>query len=671
MSEPNDKAPRAPTNLRIKFRSANVEQFIERYSVDVSRGGIFIRTREPLPVGSRLKLEFQLLDAAPLLSGEGTVTWIRAADPARADLTPGMAVRFDKLTPNSQATLDKILAEKAAREQRGASMAGSGGEMAVRRGSGVSPAPDAREGVPAPVSPSADQTAPGPSGGSEFSPPAIPTPPVRPTSSGRGLAARIAGVTEGGPGRLRTGAGTGVRQAPAPSALFEPPTADDIDRALETLREDSAPPPIARSSASPPADRTPGAVPTDISSSASVGQRAVLHGVLDDRSSPGAGVAAAADDPSGAMPAEAEPSNAAEPAAGSAAAALPETPDARAISAAALDLPVPSTDGDVRTEAGKPAFAPSPVAPERTTRFRLASRPYPTLKKRSFTGIAIVALLVIAAGVGVVKLHLKDRLSSAPPPTPSAEVPSPSNSTAGPSAPTAAANPPAAEPAATASPAAPAPAAEADAALQPKAAALPAPSAPPPGDVHQPATTAGAEGEQRPTGSRHTHKRSMAGAEGATGSETQPTQATTPAARPRPATNGALASERAATDKPADSAQPTAAVPAAPILKVASTPAGAEVLIDGTSVGTTPFVSKDVDASSAHAIAVKKDGYETTERTVGAADWLPAHGNAPQSLKVTVKLRRAAPAASPATEGPPPAGDTGGPYIKEVSPSSP
>src|SRR3954470_18284347 len=117
MAEPIDKDTRGPVNLRIKFRSANLEQFIERYAVDVSRGGIFIRTREPLAVGTQLKFDFQLQDAAPLLAGEGTVVWIREHDPARAGVTPGMGVRFDKLTPASQPVLEKILAEKAARDQ--------------------------------------------------------------------------------------------------------------------------------------------------------------------------------------------------------------------------------------------------------------------------------------------------------------------------------------------------------------------------------------------------------------------------------------------------------------------------------------------------------------------------------------------------------------------------
>ncbi len=107
------QAKRAPVTLKIKFKSATLDQFIERYAVDVSPGGIFIRTKEPLAVGTQMRFEFQLRDATPLITGEGTVVWTRENDPARPAAAPGMGVRFDRLGDGSQTVLDKILAEKA------------------------------------------------------------------------------------------------------------------------------------------------------------------------------------------------------------------------------------------------------------------------------------------------------------------------------------------------------------------------------------------------------------------------------------------------------------------------------------------------------------------------------------------------------------------------------
>src|SRR6478672_3429836 len=103
------KEMRTAITLKIKFKSASLEEFIERYSVDVSRGGIFIRTKQPLPVGTPIKFEFQLQDTTALIAGEGTVVWTREHDPARAGSAPGMGVRFEKLAATSQEILDRIL----------------------------------------------------------------------------------------------------------------------------------------------------------------------------------------------------------------------------------------------------------------------------------------------------------------------------------------------------------------------------------------------------------------------------------------------------------------------------------------------------------------------------------------------------------------------------------
>src|SRR5262249_33652341 len=148
-----NKDSRGPVNLRIKFRSANLDDFIERYAVDVSRGGIFIRTREPLSVGTRLKLDFQLLEQGAILQGDGTVVWIRESDPTRPAVTPGMGVRFDQLTPESQPILDKILAEKDRLAQSGKipAVSKSAAGMAVRRPTGAISTLDAmaaRTGMP-------------------------------------------------------------------------------------------------------------------------------------------------------------------------------------------------------------------------------------------------------------------------------------------------------------------------------------------------------------------------------------------------------------------------------------------------------------------------------------------------------------------------------------------
>ena len=87
-----------------------------------------------------------------------------------------------------------------------------------------------------------------------------------------------------------------------------------------------------------------------------------------------------------------------------------------------------------------------------------------------------------------------------------------------------------------------------------------------------------------------------------------------------------------------------------PTLKITSSPAGADVVIDGVPVGTTPFSSRDVSADGTHAISVKKDGFEPHERMISGSDWSRGKGGA-QTLKFNVKLKRTGGEQKPAEAG--------------------
>ena len=62
------------------------------------------------------------------------------------------------------------------------------------------------------------------------------------------------------------------------------------------------------------------------------------------------------------------------------------------------------------------------------------------------------------------------------------------------------------------------------------------------------------------------------------------------------------------------------------------------MIIDGNSVGTTPYSGGDVDPALPHAITVKKDGYEAYEHMIGGSDW-PRPKNGVRTLKLNAKLR--------------------------------
>lgn len=117
MSGGSRAGERHPASIRIKLRYPDVETFIQKYAMNISRGGIFINTKTPKPVGSELRFEFLLAAGEVLESiirGEGEVQWVRQFDPAQPAKLHGMGIRFTQLDGESQAVIERALAWRAA-----------------------------------------------------------------------------------------------------------------------------------------------------------------------------------------------------------------------------------------------------------------------------------------------------------------------------------------------------------------------------------------------------------------------------------------------------------------------------------------------------------------------------------------------------------------------------
>lgn len=101
--------------MRIKLKYPDVETFIQKYAVNISRGGIFIATKQPKPVGTFVKFEFLLSDAttSSIIRGEGQVQWTKEYDPAHPMKAHGMGVKFSRLDAESQGVIDRALRWRA------------------------------------------------------------------------------------------------------------------------------------------------------------------------------------------------------------------------------------------------------------------------------------------------------------------------------------------------------------------------------------------------------------------------------------------------------------------------------------------------------------------------------------------------------------------------------
>jgi uncharacterized protein (TIGR02266 family) len=107
---------RQPTSMRIRLKYPDIDTFIQKYAVNISRGGIFIATKQPKPVGTQLRFEFLLANGDPgesIIRGEGQVQWTREYDPSQPTKAHGMGVRFTRLDPDSQEVIDRALSFRA------------------------------------------------------------------------------------------------------------------------------------------------------------------------------------------------------------------------------------------------------------------------------------------------------------------------------------------------------------------------------------------------------------------------------------------------------------------------------------------------------------------------------------------------------------------------------
>jgi type IV pilus assembly protein PilZ len=123
------RARRAPIQLKVEYRRLN--GFFADYTRNLSRGGTFIRTERPLPIGTVFEFQLFVPHLDEPLAVRGEVSWIVPLDQATAEQEPGMGIRFldegselldrtvERLMVESlgPSLSSKLLAERAARKR--------------------------------------------------------------------------------------------------------------------------------------------------------------------------------------------------------------------------------------------------------------------------------------------------------------------------------------------------------------------------------------------------------------------------------------------------------------------------------------------------------------------------------------------------------------------------
>jgi molecular chaperone DnaK len=112
MSERHLRQQRVAVELRVRLASGAGVPLAERAAVDLSRGGLFVRTLESQPVGTQLILDLVLGGEAGTLHATGEVVWTTPPSaPGEPPRAPGMGIRFLELSPEVRARIEEVVAQ--------------------------------------------------------------------------------------------------------------------------------------------------------------------------------------------------------------------------------------------------------------------------------------------------------------------------------------------------------------------------------------------------------------------------------------------------------------------------------------------------------------------------------------------------------------------------------
>ncbi len=106
------KHQRAAVNLLIDYQT--LDQFFHDYATNISLGGVFIRSRNPLPVGTKLRVAFSLPGLTDMVETVGEVAHV--LDERSREGYAGMGIRFQDLDPLSKRVVDQLIEDQVAKE---------------------------------------------------------------------------------------------------------------------------------------------------------------------------------------------------------------------------------------------------------------------------------------------------------------------------------------------------------------------------------------------------------------------------------------------------------------------------------------------------------------------------------------------------------------------------
>ncbi len=102
-ADQEENEQRRDERVTINKEFESFDAFIHEYVTNISRTGVFVKSKQPLPVGTRVNLRFTvIMDDIETIEGIGEVARVEK-DP------PGMGVVFTELSQYSQHLIERLL----------------------------------------------------------------------------------------------------------------------------------------------------------------------------------------------------------------------------------------------------------------------------------------------------------------------------------------------------------------------------------------------------------------------------------------------------------------------------------------------------------------------------------------------------------------------------------
>ena len=97
---------RIPIRVRVEYSS--MDDFIDDYTSNISLGGMFVRSAQPLALGTRFRLRFRLPGRDKPIETYAFVRWVADIHEA-GEAHCGMGIQFDELKPSDQRFIENWL----------------------------------------------------------------------------------------------------------------------------------------------------------------------------------------------------------------------------------------------------------------------------------------------------------------------------------------------------------------------------------------------------------------------------------------------------------------------------------------------------------------------------------------------------------------------------------